>query len=339
MQYQVKEPLTTIVTKAEHLLITPTLIQMGYGEREGQDPRVLNLRKPLGTVTAGGNKFALATALITRLIIELVHLSAYLPDYAENIKTVIMSLQDKAEAYYLALPGDVISFINEQVTGSKLSLDGILEQAQKMTGKLLNLVLRLVSSVPLLIILVIISGIATYFMAKDKKVILGFWLRTIPEPWGRKIIDVARDILQAITSYIRAQAVLITLTFVQSLIGLYLIGAPYALTMGLVIGFADIIPILGPSAIYLPWIAWEFITGDTGFAIKLSVLYAIVIVVRQVLETKIVSSSMGLHPLATLVGMYVGLQLLGPMGVIAGPLFIIAVKAFASAGLLKWKNT
>lgn len=66
MQYQVNMPLTTIVTKAEHLLITPTLIQMGYGEREGQEPRVLNLRKPLGTVTAGGNKFALATALITR---------------------------------------------------------------------------------------------------------------------------------------------------------------------------------------------------------------------------------------------------------------------------------
>ena len=43
-------------------LVTPTLIQMGYGERPGQEPRVLKLDSPLGTVTAGGNKFAIAAA-------------------------------------------------------------------------------------------------------------------------------------------------------------------------------------------------------------------------------------------------------------------------------------
>lgn len=94
LQYEAEQPLTTITTKAEHLLVTPvlgvntsghpgsppdeplrtvttgnhhmlvspTLIQMGYGERPGQDPRVLDLEKPVGTVTAGGNKFGLATA-------------------------------------------------------------------------------------------------------------------------------------------------------------------------------------------------------------------------------------------------------------------------------------
>lgn len=64
MQYDIEKPLTTVVTKAEHLLITPTLLQMGYGDPEGR--RSLDLNKPLGTVTAGGNKFALATALIAR---------------------------------------------------------------------------------------------------------------------------------------------------------------------------------------------------------------------------------------------------------------------------------
>lgn len=66
MQYPMNEPLTTVVSKAEHLLVAPTLIQMGYGEREGQAPRVLNLDKPLGTITAEGNKFAIASALIAR---------------------------------------------------------------------------------------------------------------------------------------------------------------------------------------------------------------------------------------------------------------------------------
>ena len=94
MQYEMDEPLTTITTKAEHLLVTPvlgvntsghpgsalsdplrtittgghhmlispTLIQTGYGEREGQAPRSLDLKKPLGTVVAGGQKHALVTS-------------------------------------------------------------------------------------------------------------------------------------------------------------------------------------------------------------------------------------------------------------------------------------
>lgn len=47
-------------------LVTPTLIQMGYGERPGQEPRVLQLGNPLGTVTAGGNKFATVSAFLAK---------------------------------------------------------------------------------------------------------------------------------------------------------------------------------------------------------------------------------------------------------------------------------
>jgi DNA (cytosine-5)-methyltransferase 1 len=64
LQYSVEQPLTTITTKTEHCLVTPTLIQMGYGEAEGQEPRVLDLHKPLGTITAGGNKFGIAEAVL-----------------------------------------------------------------------------------------------------------------------------------------------------------------------------------------------------------------------------------------------------------------------------------
>ncbi|OUB59021.1 DNA cytosine methyltransferase [Bacillus thuringiensis] len=64
LQYSLNKPLTTITTKAEHLLIAPTLIQMGYGDSEGR--RVLDLNKPLGTITAGGNKFAIATAFVAQ---------------------------------------------------------------------------------------------------------------------------------------------------------------------------------------------------------------------------------------------------------------------------------
>lgn len=62
--HRADEPSATITAGGggKSQLVTPTLIQMGYGERPGQEPRVLKLDSPLGTVTAGGNKFAVAAA-------------------------------------------------------------------------------------------------------------------------------------------------------------------------------------------------------------------------------------------------------------------------------------
>jgi DNA (cytosine-5)-methyltransferase 1 len=62
----VDEPLSTITSKAEHLLVSPTLVQTGYGEREGQAPRVPGLDKPLGTIVAGGAKHALVAAFLAK---------------------------------------------------------------------------------------------------------------------------------------------------------------------------------------------------------------------------------------------------------------------------------
>jgi DNA (cytosine-5)-methyltransferase 1 len=60
------KPLSTVTSKAEHLLVSPTLVQTGYGEREGQSPRVPGLDKPLGTIVAGGAKHALVAAFLAK---------------------------------------------------------------------------------------------------------------------------------------------------------------------------------------------------------------------------------------------------------------------------------
>lgn len=59
-------PIATITSKADVALIAPTLIQVGYGEAPGQAPRVPGLDKPIGTITAGGNKFALVSAYMAK---------------------------------------------------------------------------------------------------------------------------------------------------------------------------------------------------------------------------------------------------------------------------------
>jgi DNA (cytosine-5)-methyltransferase 1 len=62
----VRGPLSTVTSKARHVVAAATLIQTGYGERVGQRPRTLNIEEPLGTVVGGGAKHALVTAFLAK---------------------------------------------------------------------------------------------------------------------------------------------------------------------------------------------------------------------------------------------------------------------------------
>lgn len=293
----------------------------------------------LAMLTVIGGFLAVLAAILARLITELLHLSAALPAYIKNVQQVVEALEEQALTYYFNLPPRVSSYIHQQVAGSQYNLQSLLEKLQGFTSKLLNFIIVLVSSVPGWIILIIISIIATYLVAKDRRAIVQGWMEVLPEPWGSKSLEVAKDITGALTGYVRAQLTLIFITFILSLIGLYLIGSQYALLMAMVIGIFDLIPVLGPTTVFLPWIGLAFVTGNTPFGIKLSILFAVVLVVRQVMETKIMAENMGLHPLATLIAMYAGLQLFGAFGVALGPVVLIALKALTRAGVLKWKRS
>lgn len=61
----INAPVSTVTSKAEHLLVSPTLVQTGYGERPGQAPRVPGLGKPLGTAV-DGQKHALVAAFLAK---------------------------------------------------------------------------------------------------------------------------------------------------------------------------------------------------------------------------------------------------------------------------------
>lgn len=60
------DPIGTITTGGHHMLIAPSMIQMGYGEADGQKPRTLDINKPLGTVVAQGNKFGMVSTFISK---------------------------------------------------------------------------------------------------------------------------------------------------------------------------------------------------------------------------------------------------------------------------------
>ena len=105
----------------------------------------------------------------------------------------------------------------------------------------------------------------------------------------------------------------------------------YPLLMALFIGFVDALPILGSGTVMVPWAAICAINGDFNLGIAIIVLLIIMSVARQVLEPKLVSKNIGVHPIFTLIAMYTGFKIIGIMGLLIGPIILIIFKnIFAS---------
>lgn len=267
------------------------------------------------------------SAIILQLVSELIQLSVSLPGLASDLRVYYQDLVEKVTAFYVNLPSGVISSLEQNINNLTANLQGLI-------GRSVNTLLLFISFVPGTITILVVSLLATYFLARDRRLISEMLFSLIPASWREKTFIIMKEISAAFVGYLRAQFILVMITTLLSVSGLYIIGAKYALTMGLLIGLFDLIPVLGPATIYLPWIIWSFATGSTGFAIKITVLYVLVLLTRQFLETKIVSASMGLHPLATLVAMYGGLRILGLPGLILGPIILIAIQSVIKAGFL-----
>ncbi|WP_066635269.1 sporulation integral membrane protein YtvI [Desulfolucanica intricata] len=274
----------------------------------------------------------LLTLVVLQLITELIALSSSINLYIKNGRVFIEDLIDKGINVYGNLPDAVIKYL-------QTSLTSLAENLEYLATILVNVLMSTVSGVPGILMVTIISLLATFFISKDREAIFKLWMRLIPAPWGERSIEVSSEVSRAFMGYIRAQIILVSITMIQSIVGLYLIGAEYALTFGLIIGFFDLLPVLGPSAVFIPWLVWSFLIGNYSFGIKLSVLYAMVLVVRQLLEAKIISANIGLHPLSTLIALYVGFKVLGVAGFVLGPILLIAIQAAIKAGQAVRHNT
>ncbi|GAW94315.1 sporulation integral membrane protein YtvI [Calderihabitans maritimus] len=279
-----------------------------------------------------GSTITLLMVIISRLVVELIKLSKNLPNYSQTIISQINDFFYQVQDFYLVMevPEQVVKTIEGSVEGFLLTL-------RATTTVMANYLIDLLASVPSWLLILLVAIIATFFLSRDKDIIKKTFLQIIPAPWKQNIEMVGSEVGAALIGFLRAQIILSSITTFLSVVGLYLLGLDYSLTLGILVGIMDIIPILGPGTIFLPWITLEFILGNVRVAIALTVLYGLVTLVRQVLQAKVVADQVGLHPLATLVSIYIGLKALGLLGVIIGPIILVIFKALKKAGLFaRW---
>lgn len=271
------------------------------------------------------------TVGILKMYNELIVLQDNLTKYSSDISVKINGLIHKATLFYNGLP--------DQVTGTiTKNLISFSEKIGLIITSVIQYVINTVTSIPRLTVFVIVTILGTYFISSDKKSISSFFYRQLPFSWRKNIVSLKKDTFKALLGYFKAILILMGFTFIEVSIGLFILNVNYAFLIALLVGLSDAIPIMGTGVVMVPWILWTVISGDMPLAIGLSIIYVLGILIRQIMEPKIVGSQIGLHPLVTLLAMYIGLKFFGIIGMFVGPISIIVVKKLQDSGVMRLWN-
>ncbi|MDR1928382.1 MAG: sporulation integral membrane protein YtvI [Oscillospiraceae bacterium] len=201
------------------------------------------------------------------------------------------------------------------------------------------------SKIPSVLISAAITVVSSFFMTTAYDSIVGFIKRQLNPEKCEALSASKRILFSSLGKLIRSYAMIIGVTFGELMLGLFLLtlitefDGKYLLGIAMVTALVDILPVLGTGSILVPWALYHLIMGNIGFGIGLLVLYAVIIVVRQVLEPKLIASNLGLPPIVTLAGMFIGLQLFGFIGLFILPLLLILLKVLNDEGVVRlWKR-
>ena len=193
---------------------------------------------------------------------------------------------------------------------------------------------RTATALPGFLVRVIFAVVATYFMATDTDRLKHFIATRQSESMYTTLSAAYLSLKSTLGKYIRAYSLIFVITFVELTVGFLCARVENFVLIALLVAVFDILPILGSSMILLPWSIILLLTGDYSRGIVMFFVYLIVVIVRQFIEPKIVGEHVGLHPLITLVAMYVGGKLFGGVGLFGFPMTCAVLVQLQNAGFL-----
>lgn len=192
-----------------------------------------------------------------------------------------------------------------------------------------------ITEVPFFVAAVFISVIATFFIASDYENIRAFIIKQIPEKWHLFLKDVRQYSLKTLSRYLRSYALIMTITFCELSVFLWLLGVENFAVIALIIAMFDIIPVCGSGGVLIPWAVFSLFQGRFAFGIGMLVVYAIITVIRQIIEPKIVGDQVGLPAVVTLMAMFLGVRFMGVFGLFAFPIALVILKNLNDNGRIK----
>ena len=260
----------------------------------------------------------------SKMIKEILKLSENLPAGITIATQFIDNISQKAAELYPELPASILNAMQSSVVEFIGKLGSLISEWATDAVKLLL-------SVPTMIINVVITILALIFFAKDRIYVIDMLEYHLPKSWLKKAKEVLSEVFSTIGGYIRVYIKIIIITFAELYLAFTIINAigfdiKYPLLLAMLVAIVDVLPILGVGTVLIPWAIWMFIVGNWGFGLALLITYGTIFCIRQFMEPKLVSKQFGIHPLVTLFAMYAGYKSAGVFGLILGPILLMTLR-------------
>jgi sporulation integral membrane protein YtvI len=202
--------------------------------------------------------------------------------------------------------------------------ESIRTVTKNLSTTFIDYLFTFITKIPSLAFDLMFIVISSMFFIIDYKNIRQYILKYSPrENYIQNIIGCIKD---TISSVFKAYLTIFIVTFIELLIGFYIIGINDALMLSFGIAFFDFLPILGLDMIFIPWIIVLAFQNRMSLALSLLIVYLISTISKNVLEPKLISKHIGLHPLLTIMSMFIGVKFLGVLGIVVIPLLMMVIK-------------
>jgi sporulation integral membrane protein YtvI len=267
--------------------------------------------------------------VVGKIIGELMDLATLLPMYRETITNLTNDLLAQFELLNENLPPIVSLNIQSSVQEFLVTLEA-------GTKDLINKVLATFTSLPVFVVVSLISLVSTFFIARDKDLIVDTLMRFVPPRMREQVGETRKRVAIDLIGFIKGRLLMLIIATLIAGVGLFLIGTRYWVLIAIAIGILDNIPVVGPGIIFTPWVAVSVLVGEVDRAVYLTILYFVIFSVRQLTEPKIMGDSVGIHPLIMLLAIYGGVVFFGVLGIFIGPILAILIRAATLSGLFKF---
>lgn len=268
------------------------------------------------------------TAAIWKVVDEIKEIYENFPIIYENIRITWYRISENLSNFVSMMPQTFQNALNDLGDGFLTWFAGLTPDSDFMRSAG-----NFAKKVPSIFISLVIFLLSLYFMVADSKTVSNVIKKPFSENFIERVSQIRGDIKHYVGGYVKAQLIIMCISFTILIIGLSILKIDYALVIALVTAIFDALPFFGSGAVLWPWALIAFIMGDVVLGIGLVIIYLFVILTRQFIEPKIVSKNIGLHPIATLMAMYIGYKILSIGGMILGPMILVIIVSLYKVGI------
>ena len=254
-----------------------------------------------------------------------------LPKALEALPALMDRAEERYEGFLRTCPQEVRIWLEDSL--AQLSKEGV-SMAGELSGKAIAWASAAAARLPQTALFLFTTVLACYLTAMTYPEVTAFLRRQLPARWHRALHAGAACFRSTFWKWLKAESVLCFVTFLMLLLGFWYMGLEYALLAAVLVGLVDALPVLGAGTVLLPWGLYHILLDNVSRGIGLLALYAAILLVRSLLEPKVMAAQAGLPPLTALAAMYLGFSLFGVGGMLLMPVLLLFFKQLHDSGVI-----